>query len=312
MKYKKLKKLQHNRRATAYRTKKMIYENNPQSAALLELAHDIKKENIWQMPYVGRDQLADAEEYNATEDDICNYVRTQTIQFTINWTEHTGEKERQKLKPIAENHEIVRWQALLSNVSVVNDNGKLRGFILLDKVVQLDPDSTDMYIGFRRSLMDNLLDYHMWLPIDRILYFGNKNMQEMAQGDCLMGYSYIVPYHTKGKKSYGFGKTIITDCGVVAGDKDIRTVTGWKAVNGEVLSDYSREDDWLIKLEYGQDYQMQLNRYADKTLENLRHIRPKMHIHYQTDNQVNYQERFDFAPLPDIEEYLMNNKKGEH
>lgn len=43
MKYKKLKKLQHNRRATAYRTKKMIYENNPQSAALLELAHDIKK-----------------------------------------------------------------------------------------------------------------------------------------------------------------------------------------------------------------------------------------------------------------------------
>ena len=67
MKYKKLKKLQHNRRATAYRTKKLIYENNPQSAALLELAHDIKKENIWQMPYVGRDQLADAEEYNATE-----------------------------------------------------------------------------------------------------------------------------------------------------------------------------------------------------------------------------------------------------
>ena len=143
MKYKKLKKLQHNRRATAYRTKKMIYENNPQSAALLELAHDIKKENIWQMPYVGRDQLADAEEYNATEDDICNYVRTQTIPFTINWTQHTGEKERQKLKPIAENHEIVRWQALLSNVSVVNDSGKLRGFILLDKVVQLDPDSTD-------------------------------------------------------------------------------------------------------------------------------------------------------------------------
>lgn len=49
---------------------------------------------------------------------------------------------------------------------VVSDNGKLREFLLLDKVVQLNPDFEDVFIGFRRSVMDNLLDYHVWLPID--------------------------------------------------------------------------------------------------------------------------------------------------
>lgn len=46
---------------------------------------------------------------------------------------------------------------------------------------------------------------------------------------------------------------------------------------------------------------MQLNRYAEKTLENLRHVKPKLQIRYQTNKQVNYQKRFDFAPLPDVD-----------
>lgn len=61
-----------------------------------------------------------------------------------------------------------------------------------------------------------------------------------------MGSSYIVPYHTKGKVSYGLGKTIITDFGVVAGDDHMTTILGWRTFNGQVISDYSRKDSWLL------------------------------------------------------------------
>lgn len=180
MKSKKIKKLKHNRKVKVYRKKQLVYEKDPLTAEMLNLANDIKKEKIWQMPYVERGQIEDATDEKTTIDDICNYVRTQTTPFTLNWSAHTEEKERQRLKPIAEKHEIVRWQVFVSNVSVVNVDGKHQGFILWDKVVRLNPKSKDVYIGFRRSVMDNLLDYHMWLPIDRILYFGNKDVQEMV------------------------------------------------------------------------------------------------------------------------------------
>lgn len=292
MKNKKLKKIKHLKRKNEYLRKQDLYEKEPELASLMSLAHDLKNENLWQMPYVERWQI---QEGGDDINDICNYVRSASAPFSINWTDHSNNiSQRQMLKLLADSQKPVRWQALVSNVAVLTDKkGFKHGFLLLDKVVKLDPDQTDIYIGFRRAWKDNLLDYHMWLPIDNILYFGENSIQEIAQGDCITGYSYVKPYYKHKKRSYGLGKTIITGCGIVIGDKSIRTIDGWKTANGIIKSDYARQEQWLAKLTYKQNYEMQLNRYPDRNLDKLKYLKPKFIVQYQTDRQVDYQERFD-------------------
>lgn len=310
MENKKLKRIKHLKRKKAYARKQEIYEKDPELASLMSLTSDLKHENFWQMPYVERWQI---KEGGDDINDICNYVRSASVPFSINWSDHSNNiSQRQMLKPLADQNKLIRWQALVSNISVLTDkNGFKHGFILLDKVVKIDPDQTDIYIGFRRAWKDNLLDYHMWLPIDNILYFGTNSVQEIAQGDCVTGCSYIKPYYKNHKRSYGLGKTIITACGIVIGDKHIRAIDGWKTINGIIKSNYSRRDQWMTKLSYQQDYEMQLNRYPDKDLNKLQYLKPKINVQYQTDRQVSYQTRFgkcyEITELPSMDDLLTDD-----
>lgn len=288
MQNKKYKKLRHNRRNKAYDKKKKTYEEEPVAVEMLKLINDIAKEDFWQMPFIERREIEeDGRDY------ACNGIRQGAAPFTVNWSQHNDIDQREVLKPLADKHTPVYWQAIVSNVAILKDKyNHPHGYILLDKVVKIDPESPDIFITFRRSSYDTLLDYHMWLAIDNIVYFGKNKFQELAQGDCIRGCSYIKQYETKGHESYGLAKTIITDCGIVTGDDRVRTMRGWKALNGEIISDYDRKGSWIVKLTYKDQYQTILNRYGDRSLEKLQYVRPQIHIEYDLSNQVDYQHRF--------------------
>lgn len=304
MKKAKIKKLKHVRHKRAWSNKhKMLeqVEQEPKAAAMWHMLNMIAKEDFWQMPFVERKQLTTHPEIQL--DDALNEIRNSTAPVSINWSKHEDESNRDRLAPLANKYQPVYWQALVSNLAIRKDkHDHLQGYLLLDKVVQIDPASSEFYLAFTRNNYKGFMDYHMWLPISRIKYFGPSKYQEIAQGECIRGVSYIQPYQSKGRTSYGLGTTIITDCGVIIADEHVRETGGnWKALNGKLISDYDRKNDWLAKLYYPCAYEMKLNRYRKKGLSSLSHLKGSVRAEYQLDKQVGYDDRFGFDAMSNLD-----------
>ena len=301
-----LKKIKHKQHKDFLVRKRVSHKQDPMSIDIAEVMDDLAHDKLWQMPYIERDEFKGQDLPTSKQ---CNYERTENIKLSLNFHTHNDPKTRQKLKPLADKHQIVHWQGIVSNVAIDTSENIYKGYLLIDKVVNLTPDMTGIYMGFHNSLHNNLLDYHMWLPVDRILYFGDKEYQEIAQGECIRGYSYITPYTKQnGEISYGLGKTVIEDCGIVVGTAKLITAYGFKSTNSFVYSDYDREGNWMVKINYTPTYQMSLRRYKNKDLASLRFIHPNLYAAYRVGNQIGYQSRIDQIELPNFIKAAVNHE----
>lgn len=282
---KNIKKLKNIKRKKQQEQRRVDMAKNP---IIFDFKDMLRKENFWQIPFMHRNDLVDNLAMGMDFDEGCNSLRMETIPMSLNWAKHTS-YNRKNLAKYAGKYIPVYWQALVSNLAIKNG----RGFLLLDKVVQIDPESKDIWVGFKKDAVQNFFDYHMWLPLSNIKYFGNVDKQEIAQGDAIQGVSYVFAYGKDDHVSYGFGATHILNCGLVLGDDYLRTLAGYKMVNGKFINDYSRLDNLLVRLSYSEDYKIKLNRYHDKSLLNLSKLRGGIKINMHPDNQVSYDERFE-------------------
>ena len=133
--------------------------------------------------------------------------------------------------------------------------------------------------------------------MNNIKYFGNKDYQDIAIGDAIVGESYAKRYRTKGRIQYGFGLTNILHCGVMKMDETVAGIRGATSINPRIISDYDRGDFLVAKLVYSAVYKASLNRYRKKTIENLKHINLTIGIKIINFEKENYHSRFTDGDL---------------
>lgn len=289
---KRLKKIKHLKHKNFQYEVKKSFTDDPTLATAYLLAKMLKHENLWGAPYALKKEFAQQQAENKA-DEFLAAVRINNIAQSLNWDAHS-EVRNSALKEIAEKRQMIRWQALVSNLAIRKDQqGRLHGFLLLDKIVRLNQNDPNIYVMLTKQKYPEFIDYHMWLPIDNIRYFGDKKLQEIAQGDCIQGISYINEYKTKDHVSYGFGITKLLNCGVII-TKDINATLTicYKAIDGYFDNDYSRLDGELVKLTYKPNYLTKLNRYRDKTINNLQHLPFGLYTRFNIANQYHYDQRF--------------------
>lgn len=275
-KKKKLKHIQHkqsmlNRMHGNYSTREIF------NAA----ADTLQKDDALIMPHLNLSRLIDKDEKSINQATI--YLRDSLKLVTLSNREHDG--ERSILKQAYQNRDIIYWEASVANLGQHYNKMKHRrqGFILLNKVHRINPNGP-MYFAYANQ--DNLIDYHLWLAIDNIKYFGKEPL-DLSQGDIIRGVSRIKRYNDN---SYTFGQTVITDAGFMYGDSALEDIIGIRAVNGRI-NRYNHHNDYLVRLMYSPTYGIKLNRYRDLSIQNLLNLDGHIGFYYHLDSQDDFYNR---------------------
>lgn len=254
------------------------------------------KDKVWLYP---KFLTSDIPKKYKTINEACQENVEQAMFESRNWHKHDTQNEasnRDILKPFFPNHKSFKWLAVVSDITSPDPESH-NSFILLDHILLLSDEKKMSWCYFTQWSHDIAIDYHLWLPVNNIKYFGNKDYQDIAIGDAIVGESYAKRYRTKGRIQYGFGLTNILHCGVMKMDETVAGIRGATSINPRIISDYDRGDFLVAKLVYSAVYNASLNRYRKKTIENLKHINLTIGIKIINFEKENYHSRFTDGDL---------------
>lgn len=261
-----------------------------------QAADTLKKDKAIITPHLNLSQLSDKDDETVRNATI--FLRDHLKLVTLSNQEHDG--KRTLLKEAYERRGLVTWEASVSNLAQHYNKTQHRrqGFILLNKIHLVNPNGP-MYFAYANQY--NLIDYHLWLAVDNIKYFGNKPL-DLAQGDIIRGISRVKKYNNN---SYTLGQTVITNAGFMYGDSATNDIIGIRAINGRIKQ-YDH-DDYLIKLMYSPTYAVKFQRYNQLSIENLLNLDGHVGFKYHLDSQDDYAERFKSNALDKLSSLMHQN-----
>lgn len=165
-----------------------------------------------------------------------NRIRRLAIKFSLNKYEHPA-SNHEKLEPYQKTSDWLNWIGIVSDISMpTGKSGMLDGKILVDK------------FSFENNKgQKELLDYHIWLPVNEIKFLLNSQSQIVGIGDIIRGKSRVLQYLSKGHGiKFGLGATLIKDIGIYISFKKIGSEH--VAIGQRLENKYDRFDDWVLKL----------------------------------------------------------------
>jgi hypothetical protein len=208
-----------------------------------------------------------------------NRMRRLAIKLSLNKYEHPA-SNHEKLEPYQRTSDWLDWIGIVSDISMpTGKNGMLDGKILIDK------------FSFENNKgQKELLDYHIWLPVNEIRFLLNTQSQIVGVGDTIRGKSRVLQYSSKGGHGikFGLGATLIKDVGIYISFKKVGSEH--ISIGQQLESKYDRFDDWILKLSNDgipqktiQEYKENndINMFAQKTSGHVSAIyQPSKYVHY--------------------------------
>lgn len=216
-----------------------------------------------------------------------NRIRRMAIKESLNKYEHP-DSNHELLEPYYKTGEWLDWIGIVADISMpTGKQGQMDGKVLIDKFSYENTNE-----------QKELLDYHIWLPVNEIRYLLNTDNQTIAIGDIVRGKSKVIPYGGKGKghtTKYGLGATLIKGAGIYLSFQKVNCKH--IAIGRQLESNYDRQNDWILKLTNDVSKDI-VNKYsADK---NIDIFISKTHGHvlakYQPSQYEHYYNRLQ--PIP--------------
>lgn len=278
--------MQKNKVIKQFRKKqKKILKSSPEHKIKSFVVQSVNQDAIWSFPFVSINEHTSDLAVKQNIDQLCNLERRATIKLSKNSRNHPSLDFRNSLEQYFKLHEPIYWQGVVSDATKAKPNTK-NGFILLDHVLMRKFDKDNFSIIFNNLF--NQIDYHIWLSIDQIKYFG-KHERTIAVGDVITGQSFIERYHDgRDHTHYSLGKTIIDHCGIPLIDSYYLNGTEVKAINARIVDNYDRGHDWVVKLKYPNYYQSILGRYKKIDMKTLQFIKGSVWSYYQKSKYVKF------------------------
>lgn len=240
----------------------------------------------WSYPFISIDEHAASLVVQQNLNKLCNDERKTAIKLSRNSQTHPSINFRSSLKPFFDKHKAIYWQAVVSDISMPKPNSHF-GFLLLDHLIMSRFNKDDFKLAFTQN--DDQIDYHVWLSIQKIKYFGKTHEQKISIGDVIIGQSFVERYHDSNKNiHFGLGKTIIDFCGIPIVDSYQLEKNAIKAKNARIVSNYDRADDWVVSLRYPRYYESILGRYHSINMKTLQFIKGNLSCKYQLNKYHKY------------------------
>lgn len=259
---------------------KQIAKNSPLHKLKSSIVHSANTDSVWGFPFISLSEHTSKLAVKQNLDKLCNAERKATIKLARNGERHYSLNFRTNLKEYFELHRPIYWQAIVSDSTMPRPHTH-SGFLLLDHILMRKFDKDNFSIIFNNLLQQ--IDYHIWLSVDQIKYFGEMKERTIAIGDVLTGQSFIERYHDSNQhEHFSLGKTIIDHCGIPLIDDYYSDGMEVKAINARIIDDYDRQNDWVVKLEYPYYYQSILGRYRKIDMKTLQFIKGTIWSHYQS------------------------------
>ncbi|TDN00450.1 hypothetical protein [Lactobacillus crispatus] len=219
-----------------------------------------------------------------------NRIRRMAIKDSLNKFEHP-DSNHELLEPYQKSGEWLDWIGIVSDISMpTGKTGKMDGKILIDKFSYENANE-----------QKDLLDYHIWLPVNEIRYLLNTDKQTIAIGDLIRGKSKVIQYTGRGKGhgvKYGLGATLIKAAGIYVSFQKVNFQH--VAIGRQLQSNYDRQNDWVLKLTNDVSKEITDKYTADK---NIDIFIPKTHGHvlakYQPSQYDHYFNRLETIPVED-------------
>ena len=258
---------------------KQLAKSDPTYRLKSAIVQSANNDNVWAFPFISLSEHTSDLAVKQNLDVLCNQERKATIKLARNGKRHPSLDFRNSLKKYFDLHKSIYWQAVISDITMPKPSTH-NGFLLLDHVLMRKFDKDKFSIMFNNLL--NQIDYHIWISIDQIKYFGNQNTRKIAIGDMITGQSFIERYRDSNRQEhYSLGKTIIEHCGIPLIDDYYLDGSEVKAINARIIDNYDRKSDWVVKLEYPSYYQSILGRYKTINMKTLQFIKGDIWSYYQ-------------------------------
>lgn len=244
---------------------------------------EYEADNRWMFPYVNYNSKSD---YNFSQ--LCNDERRKRLPLALNHQNHRSELRDNLLKSYYDNHFPIKWLASIADISMPTFQNHYNGSILLNHLIE---EKNSLFQAL--FIETQQIDYHMWLQTFKIKYFGSRPNLKLSIGDVIVGQSWVKKYfkQSDGKIHYGLGKSIITDCGIPAVKFPPIQSMAVDLPEVEIISDYNRNDDYVVELSYPNYYDQILNRYQSISIKTLQYIKGNIYVNYQRSNYINYHDR---------------------
>lgn len=230
-----------------------------------------------------------------------NRIRRMAIKESLNRYEHAFSNHDQ-LEPYQRTGEWLDWIGIVADISMpTGKQGQMDGKVLIDKFSYENVNE-----------QKELLDYHIWLPVNEIRYLLSTDKQTIAIGDLIRGKSKVVQYSSRGKKhgvKYGLGATLIKGAGIYVSFQKVN----YKhvAIGRQLQSNYDRQNDWVLKLTNDVPKDI-IARYGEN--KDIDIFIPKTHGHvlakYQPSQYTHYFDRLQ--NLPEENEKKCDDKRQEY
>lgn len=218
-------------------------------------------DNRWMFPYLDYGLHT-----SCNFSQLCNEERRRSLPLILNHQKHTSASRDTLLKVFYDKHLPIKWLASVADISMPTFSNHYTGSILLNHLVENKDNLFETLF-----ITTTQIDYHTWLQISRIKYWGHKKNIKISVGDFIIGQSWVKKYYKKidGKIHYGLGKSIITDCGIPIIKFPPANSVAIDLPKAEIISEYNRNDDYIVELSYPYYYERILSRYKKVDIQNI-------------------------------------------
>lgn len=246
---------------------------------------------------------ADTSQMSATYEDLKKYgvnhelnlIRRISIQQKLNKYQHPSSNHR-LLKGYRDTGEWLNWIGIVADISMPTTSS-LDGKILIDKFC------------YENSLHQvKLLDYHVWLKTNEIRYLLNADKQTIGVGDTIRGISKVTKYSSKGlSNKYGLGATLLKGAGIYVSIPTKKTLA--QSTANQLVTDYDRQDDWVVKLSNAGVPKQTLRDYHREKDINVFIAKNRGHVsaRFQPSRYNHYFERLEAMP-----QKILQHEKEQH
>lgn len=166
--------------------------------------------------------------------DQYNLERTYSLRHYLTVKRHRY-STHERLKDFYDKQQSLKWVGIVAGIKMGEEKYQ-EPAILIEKV------------AFFNQKEPYLLDYHLWLYIDRVKYLANEeNKLTLSVGDAIIGTSKIKSYTGPASDTkYGLDETIIHGAGIFVGRK--KRSSYQTHLDSSLVSNYDHGDDWIAKL----------------------------------------------------------------
>lgn len=242
-------------------------------------------DNRWMFPYLDYGLHT-----SCNFSQLCNEERRRSLPLILNHQKHTSASRDTLLKVFYDRHLPIKWLASVADISMPTSLNHYTGSILLNHLVENKGNLFETLF-----ITTTQIDYHTWLQISRIKYFGHKKNIKISVGDVIIGQSWVKKYYKKidGKIHYGLGKSIITDCGMPIIKFPPSNSVAIDLPKAEIISEYNRNDDYIVELSYPDYYERILSRYKKVDIQTLQYVKGNVYASYKKSQYSNYHDRLE-------------------